>query len=194
MARAAARQAGPTSDIAAPANHTPKASPAKVIIGCKIHIAYLELELCAPLKTTEQTMQGPRDIIVHFRTGQKHTIRGLAYPAGTPPEGFADRPTVVGGYALTRDIPGAFWDAWKEQNLRNPLVINDMVVAYPDVESIKSLGRETAEVKSGLEPIQRKKIDGHDVITDKRVTKPTIGSITPLESGKDPSQPGSNAE
>lgn len=182
MASAAAKkEPGP----AAPAVHTPKPSPAKVNIGCKLHVAYFELELCKPATVREEGLQGAKDVVVHHRTGQKHTIRGLAYPAGTVPEGFPDRPTVVAGYAITRDVPGEFWDEWLEQNRLNPIVLNKMVVGFASLDDIKSVGTvDTKGVLSGLQPVQRGKVEGRDTITDARVTRPVEKAIGAIEPGK----------
>jgi hypothetical protein len=152
----------------------PSSSGAKVTVACKLGVAYLNIQLCKIVEKFEQNMQGGRTIKEANRVGEVVRLRGTAYPRGTPPDGFPERPTIVAGAALNRGIDKDFWDAWVEQNKLNPLVMNGMIFAYEDEASVAAKARELVKELSGLDPINPK--------NDSRITKSTRSDVSNIET------------
>jgi len=144
-----------------------------VIVACKVGVAYIDLRLFQPQQVWEQTQTGPRQVTEYRATGKLVRIRGTQYPRGTVPDGFPDRPEIVNGAALTRNVDKAFWKAYLEQNQHNPLVTNGLIFAHDDIASIRSQARELEGQLSGLEPIDTK--------GDARVPKPVNAALTPIQ-------------
>lgn len=153
---------------------TPKRSGEQVVVGCKIGVAYIDLQLQKPNRVWENTQTGPREITIYQKTGNVVRIRGTAYPRGTPPEGFPERPVMVEGAALTFGVDKEFWDEWVKQNHLNPIVMNGMVFAHKNIDQVRGIAKETAANKSGLEPINPK--------GDKRMPKSTRSDVSNIET------------
>jgi hypothetical protein len=167
MARKPAASA-PAAAPAAPAVHAKKNSTGFVSVACKIPNG-LVLQLCKEVKYWEETPGGARERKRFDKFGARYLLAGPAYPVGTTAPGYPDRPLIAGGYAITKDIPADFWDAWIEQNRASSFVENLQVFALPDIASIRDQAKERREVRSGFEPL---KLEG-----DPRAPKPT--STTP---------------
>jgi hypothetical protein len=151
---------------------------AKVTVACKIGIAYFNLQLFQPVEVSENTQTGPRKIIEHRRVGPVVQLRGTAYPRGTVPEGFPDRPEMVGGAALNRGIDKDFFDEWMRQNQRGAVVKNNLIFGDEDHSKVVAMALELAgEASSGLEPINPKK--------DSRMPRPTNSALSPIEKRTD---------
>jgi hypothetical protein len=151
-------------------------SGAKVTVGLKLGVAYFDIQLCRIEDKFEQNMQGGRTVKEAVRVGNKVRLRGTAYPRGTVPDGFPDRPKIVGGAALNYGIDKDFWDAWVEQNRLNPLVVNGMIFAHEIEDHVVGQAKETADVLSGLEPIDPKNRK------DSRIPRSTRTDLTNVET------------
>ena len=154
----------------------PQRSGATVTVGCKLGIAYYDIQLTKMERKFEQNMQGGREVTEGTRWGKVVRLRGTAYPRGTPPEGFPAPPLIVGGAALNPGIDKDFWDEWVEQRKLDPLVVNGMIFAFESHDHAVGHAKETAEIQSGLEPINPKK--------DKRMPRSTREEISDVEGGK----------
>lgn len=152
----------------------PKRSGEQVVVACKIGVAYIDLQLSKPNKVWENTQTGPREITIYQKFGNIVRIRGTAYPRGTPPEGFPEKPVIVAGAALTFGVDKEFWDEWVKQNHLNPIVMNGMVFAHVNIDHVKGIAQETAERKSGLDPVNPK--------GDKRMPKSTRSDVSNIET------------
>lgn len=141
----------------------PSSAGAKVIVACKLGVAFFQLQLCREETVDEQTQTGIRQVKKWTRTGQVVRIRGTAYPRGTPPAGYPERPTIVDGAALNHGVDKDFWDQWVEQNRLNPVVVNRMVFAHESRDHVEGQAREHKDALSGLEPITPD--------TDRRIAK-----------------------
>lgn len=142
----------------------------KVTVACKIAVPWFALQLCERREVSENTQTGPRTIEQWFRTGRVVNVRGTAYPAGTPPEGFPARPQLVAGYALTHGVDKEFWDAWVAQQAKAPYVQSGMIMAYEKLDMINGAARERVNELSGLEPLNPK--------SDPRVPRSTNGAVS----------------
>jgi hypothetical protein len=65
---------------------------------------------------------------------------------------------IVGGYAITRDIPKAFWDEWLEQNKESAYIKNSMIFAHAENASTLAEAREKEDERSGLERLDPNKL------------------------------------
>lgn len=152
----------------------PSSAGAKVTVACKLGVGWFQLQLCEEQLVDEQTQTGIRTVKVWRRTGRIIRVRGTAYPRGTPPEGFPEKPKMVGGAALTHGIDKDFWDAWITQNRLNPVVVNGMIYAHETESNVEGWARENAGRLSGLEPMNPK--------DDKRMPKSTRADIDDVKT------------
>lgn len=150
-------------------------SATHVTVACKIP-AGLRLQLCHRVEFTENTMNGPRSAVRYDRVGEQIIIRGPAAPIGQAPRGYTP-PILVGGYALTPNVPADFWDAWLAQNKDSLMVRNRMVFAMPSANRAIGEAKEHAALRSGLEPLNP---DGTGKDFDPRMPRPQSGSIEPI--------------
>src|SRR6185312_8478552 len=134
----------------------PSSGGAKVTVALKLGVAYFDIQLCKIEEKFEQNMQGGRMVKEATRVGPRVRLRGTAYPRGTVPDGFPERPRMVGGAALNPGVDKDFWDVWVEQNRLNPLVINGMIFAHEIEDRVVGQAKEVAQNTSGLEPIDPK--------------------------------------
>lgn len=147
---------------------------AKVTVACKIAIPYLDLQLCERKVVVENSQTGPRDVVRWDRTGKIVRIRGTAYPRGTPPEGFPEKPTLVAGFALTPDVDKEFWDEWLKQNAKAAYVTSGMLMAYEKLDTVKGVASDFRSEVSGLEPMRPDR--------DPRMPRPTQTGVSKLET------------
>lgn len=152
----------------------PSSGGAKVTVACKLGVGWFQLQLCEEQIVDEQTQTGVRPVKKWARTGNIIRVRGTAYPRGTPPEGFPERPKMVGGAALTPGISKDFWDAWVAQNRLNPVVVNGLIYAHEIEANVEAWAKERAGQLSGLEPINPK--------DDKRMPKSTRADIEDVQT------------
>lgn len=154
----------------------PQPAGEKVIVGCKLGIAYFNIQLCEIEEVFQQNMQGGRMVKEARRIGPVVQLRGTAYPRGTAPEGFPERPEIVGGATLNRGIDRDFMEKWLKQNALNPIVKNQMIFVAGSDDAARGLAMDLKDHKSGLDPINPK--------SDPRLPKPSRGELTDVEPGR----------
>jgi len=76
----------------------------------------------------------------------RYLINGCAHPQNAGP-----KCEIVGGYALTPNIPKDFWDKWMEHYKDSMMVKNKIIFAQPTSDSLRSEATEHTAQKSGLE-------------------------------------------
>lgn len=128
----------------------------KVVVGCKLGVAYYDIQLMKMDEKFEQNMQGGRTVTEATRVGKLVRLRGTAYPRGTPPEGFPPAPLIVDGAALNFGVDRHFMETWVEQNKLNPVVMNKMVFVCKDIDAAQGVAKDLAKLPSGLEPVNPK--------------------------------------
>jgi hypothetical protein len=159
---------------------------AKCVVGFKVGIAYLDLQLSRLEEVDEQTQTGLRRIKVPVRHGPIVRLRGTAYPRGTVPDGFPDKPLIVAGAALNPNVDKDFMAAWLELNKLNPIVTNKMVFVADTEQSAMAMARELAGLASGFDPIDPRK-------KDPRMPKPSnkdVGELAPAREKQQGSSAG----
>jgi hypothetical protein len=65
--------------------------------------------------------------------------------------------TIVGGYALTPNVPKDLWEVWREQNKDHDLVRNHLIYATDGEARARDQAKDQRAVRSGLEPIDPNK-------------------------------------
>lgn len=171
---AAMQRPGDVADAHGPIAR-PSSAGAKVIVGCKLGVAFLDIQLCKIEEKFEQNMQGGRTVKEATRIGSLVRLRGTAYPRGTPPKGFHSPPEIVNGAALTRGVDKDWFDTWMEQNKLNPIVLNKMVFAHDTDDGIRGESKDLEKFLSGLEPV--------NPTGDARIPKSSRSEVSDIESG-----------
>lgn len=156
----------------------------KVTVGCKLGIAFYDIQLCEMVTKFQQNMQGGQDIREAERIGPVVRLRGTAYPRGTPPKGFYSPPEIVDGAALTRNVDKAWFDAWLEQNRRNPMVMNHMIFAAEHDDAVRGLARDFKDLHSGLDPIDPSSKNDPRMLKSTRVGTGEIPEVSDIQSGQ----------
>ena len=153
----------------------PKSSGEKVTVACKLGVAYYDIYLCREETVSENTQTGPRDVTRYVPIRDNTVrLRGTAYPRGTVPDGFPDRPLIVGGAAMNPGIDKDWFDHWLDQNKKNPLVMNRIIFAHTSLDHVKGEAKELAGVSSGMDPINPK--------GDPRMPKSTNAAVSNIET------------
>jgi hypothetical protein len=180
MARFTPR-ARPAADEADGPVAPPQPKPsAKVIVASKLPMA-IELQHCEMREVVRRVRETVWKDNEAAKVGPIVRINGTAYPRGQPPEGFRDRPTMIGGYALTFGVDRAWWEKWADQNKDAPFVANGLVFAVKDRADVMARAKgELQGVTSGLDPVVPPK-DGQT--TDPRMPRPIKGITVSGEAG-----------
>jgi hypothetical protein len=150
----------------------PEGYDEKVIVACKIPQAWVELQCEKLTEVSQMGRNGSEKVQVWVKHGQIVRVRGTAYPAAQPPEGFIDRPEKMFGFAITRNVSKKFWDEFAEQKKDWPPLANRAIYAYRKMEDVKAVASEMRGLLTGFEPMDPK--------GDARNPKPMNGALTPL--------------
>lgn len=114
----------------------------------------LDLQLCRETTARVTGQYGSVTEQINLPFGPVVTIRGTAYPAGTPPKGFPRPPHMISaGYALTHNVDADFWDRWIQQNSATDMVVNGMIKAHSDLDHLEGEAEEFKDRNSGMEPM-----------------------------------------
>lgn len=134
-------------------NDTP--STATVTVASKMPMDFT-LKLYDFIERHEPVMGGgvrTYKIAEHRRNTKSFVIQGNSWAQNKGPH-----QELQFGFAITRDIPKAFWDEWVEQNKEADYIVSGMIFAFGDVASTKAKAREMEEERSGLERLDPKKL------------------------------------
>jgi hypothetical protein len=152
----------------------PQSAGAKVVVACKLGVAYFSIQLCKMIDVEEQTQTGLRTIKKAERIGEVVRLRGTAYPRGVVPDGFPEKPAMANGAALNYGIDKDWFDEWLRQNHKNPIVMNKMVFAHEDEQDVRAEAKELSKFLSGLEPVNPK--------NDPRISRSTRAEVSNIET------------
>lgn len=145
-----------------------------VFVGCKVGVAHIDIQLSQLVKVSEQTQTGPREVLQPRRYGPVVRIRGTAYPRGTVPDGFPDKPDMAHGCAINPAVDREFMIEWMKTNRLNPLVMNNMIIIAENRESLVAKAAELIGIKSGFDPLNPK--------SDPRTPRPTNPGVGAIET------------
>ena len=163
-----ARAMGPVPSQETP----PEGYDEKVIVACKVPVAWIELQCERSRTITQMGKFGSEDVTIWEKVGQIVRIRGTAYPAAQPPEGFIDRPEKLFGFAINRHVSKAFWDEFVKQKAEWPPIKSGAIFAFKRAEDVKARASEMRGLLTGFEPMDPK--------GDSRNPKPMNAALTPL--------------
>lgn len=152
-------------------NNKTSSAGAKVTVACKVPLGVV-IHVCTWNEVLVQTPSGSKMVRESQRGTEAVQILGPAYPNGQIPEGFRDKPLIVGGYALTPGIDKEFWDAWWADNADErcnhedakdghkngckctAIVRSRMIFAYEALGNVQAAAKEAKHLESGLEAIR----------------------------------------
>jgi hypothetical protein len=141
--------------VAAVAPRTKNAPPmgrATVTVACKLPNG-LTLHVFEESTVREQMFGGgTREVQQWFRSEEAYTLAGSAMSLDMMMSGDS-RAMVVGGYALTSNIPTEFWEKWLEQNKHAPYVKGGFIFAHKSEASVRDQARDGAKLRTGMEPV-----------------------------------------
>lgn len=97
---------------------------------------------------------GMRDTVQYLPTGEQYIVNGNTAPWATPlldSEGNAIM--MEQSFALTPNIPKAFWELWLSQNATSAVVKNGLIFASAKPLELRAEAKAKRDQKHGLEPI-----------------------------------------
>ena len=161
----------------------PPKSAKTVTVMCKMP-GGMRLQLCKEYPDSEPVLGGGRrDIKTWRKFGPVYTVAGSAEPVGTPSSKL-----IVGGYAMTQNIPADFWEEWLKQNEDADYVVNRIIFAMPSRDAAEAKAeKEYAGVKSGLEPLDpstKVTKDGRTIPADPRFPTSINPSLSDVQTDK----------
>ena len=109
---------------------------------------------------------GTRKIKVFRPVGPKIRIKGPVVPTL-----FIRMVEVVGGYAITANVPADVFGRWMSWNRDSHYVRNHMIFGHESKERVVDWAKDHASIKSGVEPLDvtMKSEAGLMVFTDERI-------------------------
>lgn len=85
-------------------------------------------------------------------------------------QGALIKVSMIGGFAVTENVPKAFFEAWMKDHEEHPAVKNGLIFHHKQLASVVDMGKEREnDVFSGLDPIDPKNtgVKGIQTATDK---------------------------
>lgn len=152
----------------------PQGYDEKVIVACKLPFAWVELQCERSREITEEGKFGSKTVTIWEKAGDIVRVRGTAYPAAQPPKGFIDRPEMLFGFAITRDVSKKFWDEFAAQKADWPPMRSGAIFAFKDSASVKAKASELRNLTTGFEPMNPDK--------DDRNPKPVMGNVSQIST------------
>lgn len=124
-----------------------------VTVACKLPSGII-LRVFQMVEHSEPVMGGgSKKVKVAHQMGKSVRIRGFAVPFGATPA-----VPIVGGYGLTPNVDAEFFDLWLKQNADSEIVQNNLIFAHEKQADAAAQAAEQAEIRSGLEPIDPKRL------------------------------------
>lgn len=120
---------------AGPHTVAPKATKEVIAVGCKLpHGIHMDMHQKG-MPTERVTLKGTNSL----------------------QSGAIQRISMIGGFAVTENVPKAFFEAWMKDHEDHPAVKNGLIFHHKQVASVVDMGKEREnDVFSGLDPIDPK--------------------------------------
>lgn len=64
-----------------------------------------------------------------------------------------DDPRVIGGYALTPNVPADLWEAWHKANADSDVVQKGLIFAHEKPSEVEAEVRKNSDLRSGFEEV-----------------------------------------
>lgn len=142
---------------------------AKVTVACKIPLG-VSIHVVEQWNERLVETPGGNKTVKESRMGEPVHILGPGYPNGQVPEGYREKPPIVGGFALTHGVSKDFWDQWWSENAdprckpeemhhehgcRCTMIVKSrMIFAYETTADTRAAAVEAKHLNSGLEPLR----------------------------------------
>lgn len=110
---------------------------------------------------------GSRPIKTSRPIGNPIKINGSSRPLGSDP----DAKRVIGGYALTYNVPKAEFERWLKDNEQLDMVKNKLIFAHVDPARVADEAKEFKSLRSGLEPLNTESRNPDKTYVDPRMPK-----------------------
>ena len=124
---------------------------------------------------------GTRQTDQFVPTGQQHTINGNAPPFAKPLlDAAGNAINLEQSFALTHDIPKAFWELWLEQNKDTAIVKYSLIFASGKPIELRAMAKASRDEKHGLEPIDTHPESGDPRMGPKGRTKHQAGGFSAI--------------
>lgn len=124
-----------------------------VVIGCRMPNG-LTLRIFEEFEDYEQTQSGVNRIVKRFEpTGEMVVIKGNALDIAKLQNQELPDYQIMNGFALTANVPRAFWELWEKQNHDSPLLRSGLIFAQPTENRARDDAKGRGNKRSGLEPI-----------------------------------------
>jgi hypothetical protein len=140
--------------------------PEVVTVACKLPHG-IKIRMYAKREEREQVLGGGvRDVTIWRPTGKYIRIKGPNVPAQ-----YRALVEVIGGYALTSNVPADVFEHFMEHNKDSEFVKNNMIYGHKQRGRVISWAREHERQKTGVEPLDvtMKSKEGRMIISDERL-------------------------
>lgn len=124
----------------------------RVNVACKLPNGLL-LRLFMIEKRRIASPTGSQEEIGSRQVGPEIRLNGFALAYGQIPNY-----PIIGGYAITKNVPKAFFEAWLAANHDADYVRNKLVFAYSELDRTEGQAKDLKDKRSGLEPINPNKL------------------------------------
>jgi hypothetical protein len=128
---------------------------------------------------------GSRPIKTAVKVGNPIRLVGPSRPFGADPESKR----VVGGYALTYNVPKADFEKWMRDNAELDMVKNGLIFSHENSDEAAAKARDMRSTRSGLEPLNTESKDAAGKYLDPRMPR-NIKKFNPADDSTDISRTG----
>lgn len=94
------------------------------------------------------------EVDIYEPYGKQYRVHGCSHP-----QNMAPHCTIIGGYAITANIPKQHWEAWLAQHRDDDMVRNGLIFANSTTK-IAGEAKEKKAIKSNLERLDPNKLPG----------------------------------
>jgi len=123
---------------------------------------------------------GMREVDEFLPTGEQYVVNGNTAPYAKPLlDANGDAIMLEQSFALTPDIPKAFWELWLEQNKDSAVVKNGLIFASSKPLETRAMAKAHRDNRHGLEPIDVH-ANANDPRNPPRASKLRAGQISAI--------------
>ena len=124
---------------------------------------------------------GMREVDEFLPTGQQYRVHGNTAPFAQQLLDAEGEPiNMEQSFALTHNVPKAFWELWLEQNKDSEIVKKGLIFAHSKPLEVRAMAKEFRDQKHGLEPIDVHPDSGDLRNPARKGTKLKAGQISKL--------------
>lgn len=136
-------------------NNEASTSNATVTVASKAPFDII-LKLYDLVERSEPVMGGGYRTFKQYQ--ERLTVKPIVIQGNSWAQNQGPHQQIVGGYAITQDVPKAFWDEWYEANQNSDYIRNEMIFAHSEARSVTSKAADMTEVKSNIERLDPKNL------------------------------------